>query len=913
MRKDYEQRKDVMSPKMIIIFIAVVLVPLIFSGIIRLITDILWFDSVHYLEVFLKVLYSKVGLFIPASIIFSLLIFIFINRLKNNYMKYFEDEISDSLEKMKRKILGASVLVGSLLGFNFAEYIWEDLLLFLNAQKFGQGDPIFNLDISFYVFKLPLIKTFLSVIIFLLILVTITLVVYFLIVYNKKKVRKQKVIDFQDYQKELSIKQILCSHSYQSLIRTIVTFVVTILILLGINYILLCYRLLYSSVGVIYGAGYTDIHITLRAYQILAGLSFLSTILVIIGYKKTSVKVAFSGIASIVAVQVISVIVAFVFQQLIVLPDEISKEGQYIDNNIQATQNAYNIQDIEFIDYKVENKLSIDVIKEEKEIIDNIKINDKRPLKQTYNQIQGIRSYYYFNDVDLDRYIIDGQYVQTFIAPRELDLARLTADSDTWLNRHFKYTHGYGAVLSPVSSVNDDGQPTLLIKDIPPISEKLEIKQPRIYFGEYTNDYIIVNSDEKEFDYPKGNDNVKYEYQGGAGVSLEGLNKLLYSIEKSSMKLFFSGNINDDSRIVYNRNIYRRLDKIAPFFEYDNDPYLVLNQENGKLYWIIDGYTSAANYPYAKPYRFKNKYINYLRNSLKVVIDPYEGTVNFYKFDDEPIVNTYSKIFPTLIKDKEEMPEGLKDHVKYPQDYFDLQAEVYQKYHVDNPEVFYNGEDIWEIGIEKYMEARERIRTKPNYVTFKLPGEIKTEFLLTIPFTPNRKANMSSLFIARNDLHNYGKLFIYKFPKDKLVKGISQIETEIDQDSYISERFTLWNQQGSNVLRGNVIIIPIRNSLLYVEPIYLKSDGANSLPEMKKVIIFYNERIVMEDNLDEAINVMFDGDINEEIEIIDTEGQTNLSEEQQKILDEINDLLEKQKKDLEKIEELIDRFNNLNN
>ena len=468
--------------------------------------------------------------------------------------------------------------------------------------------------------------------------------------------------------------------------------------------------------------------------------------------------------------------------------------------------------------------------------------------------MQAIRLYYNFNGVDIDRYNIDGKYTQVFLSARELNQENL--QTKTWINKHLKYTHGYGVALSPVNAIAPDGQPELLIKDIPPVTDvDLEIKRPEIYFGESTNDYIIVNTDEMEFDYPEGSDNKQTMYEGTAGIELKGLNRLLFAIKEKSYKLLISKNINRDSRIIKHRNINKRIRKIAPFIEYDENPYIVVNQQDGKLYWIIDGYTVSERYPYSKPFSEESN-MNYIRNSVKVVVDAYNGDVKYYVFDEEdPIIRTYMKIFPDLFSNKSEMPDGLMEHTKYPTTLFNIQAEIYKNYHVENPMVFYNEEDLWDIAQEKYMGEVQYV--EPIYQMFRLPDADKLEFLLTIPYTPKTKPNMTSLLVARNDGEDYGKLLLYKFPKGRTIQGPMMIESRIDQNTEISEQLTLWSQEGSKVLRGNVIIVPIENSLLYVEPIYLEADSENSFPEVKRVIVAFEDKIVMERSLEEALDRIF--------------------------------------------------------
>jgi uncharacterized membrane protein (UPF0182 family) len=416
--------------------------------------------------------------------------------------------------------------------------------------------------------------------------------------------------------------------------------------------------------------------------------------------------------------------------------------------------------------------------------------------------------------------------------------------------------------MAPVNEVTSEGQPKLMVRNIPPTTDTdILLTRPEIYFGLMTDQYIITGTDENEFDYPSGSDNTETRYEGEDGIELKGLNRFLYAITQRSMRLLFSDNVNANSRIHFYRDVVERARKIAPFLVYENDPYMVVNQENGKLYWIVDAYTATADFPYSQRYGFKGYIVNYVRNSVKVVVDAYEGTVDYYVFDDtDPMIQTYSKIYSDLFKPASEMPEGLKAHIKYPRELFDLQAQVYRLYHISNPMVFYNGEDAWDIANEKYLD---KIQTaKSNYVMFKLPEEDTEEFALILPFTPREKANMTSLLVARNDGIHYGKLYVYRFPKDRTIDGPMMIESRIDQDSTISPQFTLWGQEGSNVLRGNVIVVPVNNSLLYIEPIFIQADNVNSLPETKRVIVGYRDRVVMEQTLDLALQQIFgDADI----------------------------------------------------
>ena len=547
-------------------------------------------------------------------------------------------------------------------------------------------------------------------------------------------------------------------------------------------------------------------------------------------------------------------------EKFVVEPDQLSKETKYIEYSIKSTQEAYGLNKVKKVQFPADDELTIEDMKNNKEVIENIRINDQEPLIQVYNQLQGIRPYYSFNDVDVDRYVIDGAYRQVFLSARELDQSKLNDQAKTWVNQYLKYTHGYGVALSPVNKVTAQGQPEMIIKNIPPTTTTdMKIARPEIYFGEKTDEYVILNTDEKEFDYPSGSNNEETLYEGKAGIPLSFMNKILFSIREGTYKLLISNNINSDSKIVINRNILQRVYEVTPFIYYDPNAYLVINQDDGKLYWIIEGFTASNKYPYSQPTSkfVEGMDVNYLRNSVKVTIDAYDGTTNFYITDDsDPIINTYDKIFTDLFKPIIDMPKGIKDHVRYSQAYFDIQSDMYRLYHIENPTVFFGREDYWDISNEKYMDHGEE-PVGSSYVMFKLPDEEKVEFLLTTQYSPQNKDNMIAMLAARNDGDNYGELVLYEFPKTKSIPGPNMIETKIDQDPVISPQLTLWSQVGSSVLRGNTLVIPIENSLLYVEPIYLKSDTKSNFPEMKMVVVSFADKIIMESTLEKALERIF--------------------------------------------------------
>ncbi len=541
-----------------------------------------------------------------------------------------------------------------------------------------------------------------------------------------------------------------------------------------------------------------------------------------------------------------------IVQRFQVEPSELARERPYIERNILFTRLAFGLDQIEVKDIPVELAPSEQDIANNSATINNIRLWDYRPIKDTYNQIQSLRLYYDFADIDVDRYEVDGSYRQVLLGVRELSPEKLPAQAQTWVNRRLQYTHGYGVALSPVNEISEGGLPNLWVKDVPPIG-KFEIERPEVYYGERTDEYVVVGTNVEEFDYPKGDTNVYTKYAGESGIRLNSfIRKLAYAWELGDINIIISGELTPESQLLYRRNIQQRVQHIAPFLKLDRDPYIVI--DDGKLIWVQDAYTVSGRYPYSQP---ASGGINYIRNSVKVVTSAYDGSITFYLIDaEDALVNTYASIFPTLFTPIEEMPASLRAHLRYPQDLFQIQVSMYQTYHMEDPRVFYNKEDLWTIPVETYADA-ERV-VEPYYVIMRLPGEEQEEFLLMLPFTPTQKDNMITWLAARSDEDNYGKLIAYNFPKDKLIYGPRQIEARIDQDPAISEQLTLWGQKGSQVIRGNLLVIPIENSILYVEPIYLQAERGR-LPELKRVIVVSGDGIAMELTLAQSLSAIYAG------------------------------------------------------
>ena len=616
------------------------------------------------------------------------------------------------------------------------------------------------------------------------------------------------------------------------------------------------YLLLYGDNGVVVGASYTDIHVELPVLWLLIALSIVAAFA---AWANARVRTYRIPVAAAVLVFggsfVLSGVIPVLFKRVFVKPSELQLEKPYIQRNIALTQLAYNLHQITAKPFPAEQDLTFKTLEANKATVDNIRLWDWHPLMDAYVQLQEIRTYYKFHDVDVDRYWLDGAYQSVMLSARELKSSLLPPNAQTWVNRHILFTHGNGVIMSPVTRKTADGLPVFYLRDIPPVSTGgPEIREPRIYYGEETNSYVIVKGSTPEFDYPKGKDNIYAAYDGTGGVSIGTfLRKNLFAWHFSDINLLLSSYITGDSRIMIRRNIQERVRTIAPFLRLDRDPYLVVS--SGSLYWMQDAYTTSDFFPYSQPAH--NLGLNYIRNSVKVVVDAYNGTVDFYLMDSaDPIAATYQRIFPGLFKPFAAMPPDLQTHIRYPEDLFRIQAEIYQVYHMEAADVFYNREDLWQFPREP--EGGGTTLMAPYYIIMRLPGETQAEFFLMLPMVPSRRDNMIAWLAARCDPPDYGKLIVYEFPKDKLVYGPFQIEALINQNTEISQQLTLWNQMGSRVIRGNLLVIPIENSILYVSPLYLRA-VQGQLPELKRVIAAYGDRVVMKETLPEALAALFEG------------------------------------------------------
>jgi len=827
----------------------ILLVAIIVGAVASIYIDLIWFKSVQYVTVFWKILLTKgvVMLFFAAA--FFILSFInlsFARRFAPEFqVELGQDEFErpeiqlfkslQNIQVNKKFVLWFSLIIALFMGFSESSS-WEKILIYLNRTSFGITDPIFNKDIGFYMFSLPFwefVRNWLS---FALSIIAVVVAAIYIV---KRAVKYEY--------KKLIIETPVKVH-----LSLLIGF---ILILKSWQYWLNAFKILYSTRGVIFGAGYADVHATLFALRVLMVLALVCAALFFVTARKENWKLPALGLAVLVGVSILlGGIYPTIIQSAVVLPNEGTKERPYILNNIEATRVAYGLDKIREEEFPVKEEISFEDIEKNDKIISNIRLWDWRPIKQTLKQIQAIRLYYDFNSVDMDRYYFNGNYQQVMVSPRELDKNKIPEQARTWVNEVLTYTHGYGVVVNPVNKISGEGLPELLIKDIPPVSSvDLTITRPEIYYGEITKGYVIVKTKAKEFDYPKGDENVYSTYVGSGGLPVSSLwRRILFSIKYSNMQILLTTNFTPESRIMINRNIQERVNKVAPFLGYDKDPYMIISKE-GKLFWIQDAYTISSSYPYSTP--VKGGYFNYIRNSVKVIIDAYNGTMDFYIVDQkDPLVKVYQNIFPQLFKNFDQMSEDLKEHIRYPKDLFQVQAELYSTYHMMDPDVFYNKEDYWNTPNEIYAE--NEIRMEPYYIVTKLPGHDREEFILMTPFTPSTKNNMIAWLAAKNDQPEYGDLVVYKFPKEKLIFGPMQIEARIDQDSEISQQLTLWGQKGSTVIRGNLLVIPIEESIIYVEPLYLRAE-TGEIPELKRVIVSDGSDVMIGNNLEDALEKLF--------------------------------------------------------
>ena len=829
-----------------IVLTAIVLLILIGGGTIReLYSDWLWFESVRHTEVFLVSLSTRVWLFAGGAAIFFLffIINIAIARAiapRTALTANPSEELLLAQRMANVIILGAGVLLALLFG-SLASGEWTHVLAYLNQTLFGITDPVFNEDVSFYVFTLPVVRfaQLWATGVFAVALLGVVITYGFSL----------------SLRSGTSLDQALGSRG--GALKVHATLLgICIFLLIAYGFWLNRFDLMFNQEGVVFGPGFTDLNARLPVFTIQAVLAVVGAVLLAINIFMSGVRLPALAVAGWVIIGAGGGVYAEFVQRFQVEPNELARERQYIDYNIKFTRTAFGLDRIEEVPYPAQDKPTAEQIVANPETVNNIRLWDHEPLKATYEQIQAIRRYYEFHDVDIDRYTIDGRYRQVMLSAREIapDKLTLAGEDPTWVNQRLKFTHGYGLTLSPVNEISPEGLPNLFVKNLPPVSTppipNLAVTQPEIYFGEKTTDWVIVNTEEPELDYASETE-IKYtHYQGTGGIQLDSLFKRsIFAWQMTDPNIVLTA-LKPESQILYYRSVQERVQHIAPFLILDGDPYVVVH--NGRLLYVQDAYTASDRYPYSELYEGE---FNYIRNSVKAVVDAYQGTVEFYISDpSDPIITTYSRIYPSLFKPLDEMPPDLRTHIRYPEDMFNVQANMYQTYHMQDPQVFYNKEDAYTRPLEIYLDTEKPMDA--YYVIMKLPKHDDPEFILMLPFTPVNKNNANAWLAGRSDGANYGKLLSFIFPKERLIYGPRQIEARIDQDPLISQQFALWNQSGASVLRGNLLLVPIGESYLYVEPIYLQS-RESQLPELARVVVAAGNRIAMEATLEHSLNAVY--------------------------------------------------------
>jgi len=837
----------------IIFLICLILLELVVSFLV----DWLWFSEIGYLDVFWTTIVAEVEIFIAVFIATSIILWAngllalrFAQSRRDHGPADFEwksastTTLPDALEFTRHRLpwrvvvpVGACFLA-MLVAWGEVDN-WRVFLQFLYQVPFGANDPVYDKDISFYLFTLPALVAIKNWLVFTLFLSVLFVAAIYWV---------HGDIEYTAQRRSMSPRPIAHGSVLLGFFFAVKAW----------SYGLERYQLLYGDNGVVVGASYTDIHVGLPVLWLLIGLSIIAAIAAWANVKVRTFRIPVAAVVLVFGGSFVffGVFPAF-FNRVFVKPNELQLEKPYIQRNIELTQLAYNLHQITAKPFPAEKDLTFKTLETNKATIDNIRLWDWHPLTDAYVQLQEIRTYYKFHDVDVDRYWLDGAYQSVMLSARELKSSLLPPNAQTWVNSHVLFTHGNGIVMSPVTRSTADGLPVFYLRDIPPISTGgPEIREPRIYYGEETDTYVLVKGSTPEFDYPKGKENIYATYDGTGGIPIGGvLRKNLFAWYFGDINLLLSSYITGESRIMIRRDIRERVRTIAPFLRLDRDPYLVIS--TGKLYWMQDAYTTSNYFPYAQPVQRLD--LNYIRNSVKVVIDAYNGSVDFYLIDAaDPIARTYQRIFPDLFKPFATMPPDLQTHIRYPEDLFRIQAQVYQAYHMEAAEVFYNREDLWQFPREPGGGGITSMN--PYYIIMRLPAEPHAEFFLMLPMVPSRRDNMIAWLAARCDPPDYGKLIVYEFPKDKLVYGPFQIEALINQNTEISQQLTLWNQMGSRVIRGNLLVIPIEDSILYVSPLYLRAEQGQ-LPELKRVIAAYGDRVVMKETLAQALSALFETDV----------------------------------------------------
>lgn len=879
----------------------IILIIIFYGAIISFISDMQWYASEGYSGVFNRLVAWKAAGFGIDFLIFAIpagISLFFISKLRTKMPQIIKDGVIEHPSANPANI-GIPVLITAVSAV-IVGIIGTDIsscglyMTAFNACGFGTADPVFGKDPSFYIFLLPMMNHMAGILAASVFISALTAAGFYLFSRGPAGIPQN-----------MNLPEPLKKH--------VLSLISALFIISAAFFLLSCYDLLSNSDGLMSGAFFTDIYAKIPALRIMAGAMLFSAFFIFRDLKTGNWKHITIACSLCLIVFLFSMVIyPGIIQKFFVSPSELTKEKPFIQRNMEATKKAFGLEKFTEYEHPGSDRISAEGIKNNSLTVKNIRLWDDKPLLEAYSELQEIRTYYKFSDIDFDRYEINGEYRQVMVSPRELDASRIP--DRKWINETFTYTHGYGACIGPVNSATSDGLPEFFIKDIPPTSDKgLKIENPAIYYGEISDGYRIVNSNEKEFDYPSGDDNVYCSYSGKGGVNIGGLlNRLIYSSYFGDIKILLSSEIKPESRILFNRKVTDIASRITPFVRYDRDPYLVSSE--GRLKWIIDGYTISSSYPYSEYFYG----INYIRNSVKAVADAYDGSIDFYISDPEdPMLTTYDRMLGKIFKPISDMPADLRKHLRYPETLLKVQAHAYARYHMKDVQVFYNQEDLWKISSSGASKNGSSIwydfpwlpegiysgenELSPYYTILKLPdtGSDKEEFVLMMPFSPARKSNLISLMAARCDGEHYGEVAVYSFPKDKLIYGPQQIDSRIDQDPEISKQLTLWTQGGSNAVRGKLMVIPIEDSLIYVEPLFLAA-SSGKIPQLKKIFVVCGDRVAMEDTLDKAVEAVF-GSSSEKAKTIETAqaSETRANKEAGVSADPVNDVassLEKAKK-----------------
>jgi len=837
--------------------VAAILLLISLSRIVSIYISALWFGSLGYSTIYWYVFKAKLALFFGSAILTALLLsatFLLFQRLFGAYA--FEQRTiilnNQPFQFSPAKFIRPlgwliAALVGLVYGLSLKEH-WRQFALFWNQPPTNVYDPIFGKSLGFYLFSLPLYDLLSSWLMGVTFIILLAAVAYSLLGLPQT-VLKPSV----RWSSGAAFRGVCCALALFLLVVSWRTY-------------LSRFPFLWEDHATFSGVTYTEAHYTLPAMLfVCVALIIAAIVLLVNAFSVRRFSLLLIAIALPVAVYIVGVVlVPSYIQSFIVKPNELDRESPYIGHNIEWTRRGFGLEQIELRDFEAETSTAALDLPNNRESLENIRLWDWRALQDTLRQIQAIRTYYDFPDVDVDRYVTGGQTRQMMIAPREINDAKLPSQSRNWINERLIYTHGYGVTMNSANGFTPEGLPQFMLSNMPVESAVPEIKvtRPEIYYGELTDRYVYVKTKQNEFDYPQGDTNTYTTYQGTGGIPIGNRFRrmlLAWSIGDVS-KLPFSNDVTSDSHVLINRNIRDIVNGVAPFLTYDKDAYIVVSNE-GRLFWMLDAFTESDYFPYSTHHDVAGNSLNYIRNSVKVVIDAYNGTVNFYVFDNQdPIINAYRRVFPNLFKDASEMPADLRAHVRYPETLVRAQGEVYSLYHTQNPKVFFQREDVWSFAQQNTVTAegkKETVPIDPYYVMMQLPGEQqKNEFVLILPFTPASRNNMIGWMAGRSDGEHYGKLVVYNFPKSRLIDGPVQIEARIDQNAQLSAQFSLWNQQGSRVIRGHLLVIPLGRSLMFVEPVYLQAERS-PMPELRLVVLATQEKLAYGQTFTEAMNSLF--------------------------------------------------------